>query len=180
MALLRIKGGFFVSMLRETLGHSAFAHLLGSLAERRDDEPPLDLYTVIGLAGRIARRPLFWFAEQWAHRTGALEIGVERPIVIPAPGPSGQAVSRTRCTLLLTGSFTPGVPVPVAVESADGRRIHTSCRLDAGRGQIDVTTPFRPDRLVVDPETRWFLASTEHLHALPAPADIALPEESPC
>lgn len=147
MAALRVKAGFFLSMLREVLGGDGFRSLLRDLLTWSRTQP-LDAFTVLARAGA----DLLWFGEQWIHHQGVLEFGMSG---------GTEKIGPDRCRTVLDietlGAFTPGAPLYVELELRSGERIRRAVRVETGRATAVLLTNTPPTRALLDPDRRWLI-----------------------
>jgi Flp pilus assembly protein TadD len=153
MFALRVKGGFVMGMLRQLLGETAFGEFLRAAFDH-GSRHELDTYTFFALASWYHGSSVRWFANQWVHADGVLELAVGEPVTRKSRTGIETTVETT-----LRGTHTCGVPVVVEIEDATGRRVRQACDVDAGGGRVMVRLDAEPVRVTVDPDSRLFAMS---------------------
>jgi Flp pilus assembly protein TadD len=149
--VLRAKGGFLVSMLRQVIGSSTLRRTLRAVLEA-GRERELDLNAFFAIAAWFHGATLTWFVNQWVRADAAMAFSVD-----------DIKVRRRRDSLYEVGFraashgvATPGVPVEVSLALQSGIEQRVRVGLETGRAQVAVTTSTRPLALTIDPDSRWY------------------------
>jgi tetratricopeptide (TPR) repeat protein len=146
----RAKGGFFISMLRQVMGDDGFRELLRT-CHRLGQTHILDAYTFLALASWIHRGSLRWFFNQWVFADTGLSLRLTRAESADQ-GDRYHLVLQAECH----GIATPGTRVDVVVYTSDGAAYRSALDLELGQATLEMTTPGRPERAVLDPDLRWY------------------------
>jgi tetratricopeptide (TPR) repeat protein len=152
-AVLRYKGGFVMSMLRQVMGEEAFGRLL-RCAYRLGRTHELDAYTFIALAGRFHGHSLNWFFNQWVDASAAMTLELSQPGRVSRKGAPDVVEDPPVVSIERSGPATPGVPVAVAVYTTGGGIERLTAPVELGRCRLVVPRAVR--RVILDPERRWF------------------------
>lgn len=148
--VLRAKGAWAISMLRDLIGDEAFHATLRAALEH-GSRRPLDTYTFFALASYFHGASVSWFANQWVHSDAAMAISVEGAEATPAADGFYLALD-VRCA----GLAAPGAPVELVVATETGERHPVLAGLDLGRAEVHVRTPAAPTSVTVDPHLRCY------------------------
>jgi hypothetical protein len=149
--VLREKGGFVLRMLRNLLGPDRFTWLLET-AYAAGRVRGLDAYTFCALASRSYGQSLNWFFNQWVYSDAELLFAVE-DVVVTRRGNHEWALSfATACK----SAATPGAPVPVSIQIADGASVTASVQLELGSDRKAIVLDSKPVQIAVDPAGDWY------------------------
>jgi hypothetical protein len=141
------KGSVIFWMLREMVGEDTFTEILRTYYERYRFRH-VDTDDFASVAEEVARMDLDWFFAGWLHTTGVVDYAVREV------GVEALADGRWRTTFTVAKEGDLRMPVELDLEGADGGLRTVRAPGAAVRDRLEVTTDFRPVRIVVDPRER--------------------------
>ncbi|HSG47096.1 MAG TPA: M1 family metallopeptidase, partial [Longimicrobiales bacterium] len=141
-AMIYTKGSLVLWMLREMVGDETMIRILREYYDRHrfTHVTSSDFQAV---AEEVSGRDLDWFFGQWLHTTGTVDYGLKGVKVFPS-----ETGAWTRFELRRLGDLR--MPVPVRLEGAGQVKDTVVHGMDLAR-RVEIWTPFRPDRVVLDP-----------------------------
>jgi aminopeptidase N len=151
-ALYFIKGALALDMLRSRLGEETF--LAGIRAYFTDNEGKVtDLRVFAAAFEKVSGEELMWHFEQWYQRDGH---PVLRADWNAAPGDGGSDDSfAVKIDIEQTQEGAPyRLRLPLDVVAEDGSTQRDAVEITEGKQSFVVTVPFRPVKVVLDPDQR--------------------------
>lgn len=171
--IVRARGGFIIAMLRTLMGDDAFGNFLRSLHELGPVQC-FDAYHFFALASHWHGSSLNWFANQWIYTDTGMAFSVEDSQLTRRAN-----VFHLSFTVVSRGMAIPGGPVAVAIQREGGAEMRVSVNLNLGSAVVTVALPTRPERIIVDPDLRWyaeqgsFTISGEDVYESARPSNLA-------
>ncbi|MGW4370118.1 hypothetical protein ACWEKT_31175 [Nocardia takedensis] len=151
--VLRVKGGYVISMLAAIMGPEKFRLFLNQVLESAQLYP-LRAYDFFALASWIHGCSLAWFANQWVYSNYFPILTAE---VLNHTG------MRTSLLIRNESAITFGLPIEIHFVGHSGEIEIIERNIDIGEAVIEIKPPWRPQKVIFDPHRRLWAKAIESI-----------------